>query len=1066
MTERIHTLLVELHDGALVYKHQDRERDEEPPYDLFAPHPFDEAVARELATRVFALLESHAAHVWEAAGIPEAELRSLGSQLYDKVFPKDLARKLRRDTSRSYLVLNLLRELVWIPWELLWDGKQFLSGRFRLARQLQWAGTERGTLEAQTHDQEKPQRALIILGDTQGLQPDEEKRAVERAFELLYGQAVSYSALLTAPELLERLKDGYWIMHFVGHGQYYEGDAEASGWRCYDGSILTCRHIERVAGAANFPFLIFANACDSARTSLKASQEYIEDLYLAFLNQGVSHYIGTLARVPDAQSREFTQAFYEMLAAGASVGEALAAARCKFSEKPGPPIWAYYVHYGDPKYRFVKPAAAYARSLKRSTVLLRKQVETQKAEIFVDRYKELAEARKHLTLLAEGKPSILLITGEAGSGKTAFLRHFIRDANREMPNAGLAIGTCQPRLGTAAEPYLPFIEIGRSLICDPARLAQPQPDAHTVGEFVTAELFRSFPVLVPVFRLDQYPVEELRRVRERIGSHALQSTVNPDQATTCDELARLFRRISEAVPLVLAVDDLHRADDLSLALFSQLCQIASESSILLVGTYRSHLTSHSRPGAAQSLRHALNEARRYGGHTISLDLVTATNEDRRRIISFVIRYLRRALPINFSSQRPGIQLVNMLTDFTRGNAFFLTQLLKHLQDSRQIGGYPGCFYIIWELATWGVEDIELPESVRAVLEERVAALEEDLRQTLLWAAVEGKEFTGEVLARVLEVDEATVLDRLEKLARIHLLVEECEQDEIGGPPPLFRFRNKAIHKYVHGALSSAQQRQRHKIVGECLEDVYPDKRSEITWQLFRHFYIACEWEKAVRYAIEAVRARIPLDPATRHYWLADACKILHFVPNVVPNAETVFSELDLACQFAYDEAAYPVMYEDWRYYGRKLRVLMSEEELTEDDYIPVSANALAMELPTSLNTLAMELGVKTQEILDALASVGISDYSYVYRGITPQEAEHVRQYFAAPKETHPIGPRPDATKLKFDLSHISKPGDVLRLIQRTQPTEPPPLAPSGSPEQRDMTEHSASVPSVPKTQEG
>src|SRR5207244_3552066 len=86
----------------------------------------------------------------------------------------------------------------------------------------------------------------------------------------------------------------------------------------------------------------------------------------------VQQYIGTIIEIPDHYQKshnwehgqqapetmpaaEFAESFYRSLALGQSIGEALGSARREFFDKPGIPIWAMYVHYGDPLYRFMQP---------------------------------------------------------------------------------------------------------------------------------------------------------------------------------------------------------------------------------------------------------------------------------------------------------------------------------------------------------------------------------------------------------------------------------------------------------------------------------------------------------------------------------------------------------------------------------------------------------------------------------------------------------------------------------------------------------------------------------------
>src|SRR5438105_11675794 len=106
-----------------------------------------------------------------------------------------------------------------------------------------------------------------------------------------------------------------------------------------------------------------------------------------------------------------------------------------------------------------------------------------------------------------------------------------------------------------------------------------------------------------------------------------------------------------------------------------------------------------------------------------------------------------------------------------------------------------------------------------------------------------------------------------------------------------------------------------------------------------------------------------------------------------------------------------------------------------------------------INDLARELEVKSKAILDVLTAVGVTEKKTHSSSLELDEAERVRQHFnkQADAERARAGKsaaRPaadDGIKTKFDLSKISRPGDVLKAItQKTPtaaPTAPPPSAP-------------------------
>src|SRR3954467_10021574 len=110
-----------------------------------------------------------------------------------------------------------------------------------------------------------------------------------------------------------------------------------------------------------------------------------------------------------------------------------------------------------------------------------------------------------------------------------------------------------------------------------------------------------------------------------------------------------------------------------------------------------------------------------------------------------------------------------------------------------------------------------------------------------------------------------------------------------------------------------------------------------------------------------------------------------------------------------------------------------------------------------INDLARELEVKSKAILDVLDEVGVIEKKTHSSSLEADDAEKVRKHFAKSagpakdgRGAHKAAPAADELKPKFDLSKISKPGDVLKAIQsKAAPGKPaaataPPTAPSGA----------------------
>ena len=111
-----------------------------------------------------------------------------------------------------------------------------------------------------------------------------------------------------------------------------------------------------------------------------------------------------------------------------------------------------------------------------------------------------------------------------------------------------------------------------------------------------------------------------------------------------------------------------------------------------------------------------------------------------------------------------------------------------------------------------------------------------------------------------------------------------------------------------------------------------------------------------------------------------------------------------------------------------------------------------------INDLARELEVKSKEILDVLTTVGVTEKKTHSSSLEDHEADLVRKHLRGRSEASPSSAKSsraahgeDEIKTKIDLSHISRPGDVLRAITQqkeaaehpaARPAVKPPVAPA------------------------
>jgi hypothetical protein len=196
----------------------------------------------------------------------------------------------------------------------------------------------------------------------------------------------------------------------------------------------------------------------------------------------------------------------------------------------------------------------------------------------------------------------------------------------------------------------------------------------------------------------------------------------------------------------------------------------------------------------------------------------------------------------------------------------------------------------------------LPARVEGVIETRIRRLDPDLREILEAASVEGETFTAQVAARVLGVDERSLVARLDRDGdQRHRLVQEQGVQRAGGQRlSIYRFRHNLFQRYLYSVLSEARRAYLHEDVGNALEALYGDDAGEtpalragasVAVELAGHFEAAGMAEKAVPYLHRAGQRAVQM--AANDEALAFLSRGLELLPAMPPGAARGHQALNL-----------------------------------------------------------------------------------------------------------------------------------------------------------------------------
>ncbi|MFC1657882.1 CHAT domain-containing protein [Candidatus Omnitrophota bacterium] len=280
------------------------------------------------------------------------ELQKNTRLLYELLLTRQVKNRLSSLGSIN-LLLSLDERLITLPWELLFDGKDFLCLKFDLGRSIR---TQAFPLQPQRPIITGKPKMLILVNPTGDLRSAyREGLYIKEHLSRNDNISVDFKSQEIDSAYLCKNLHIYDIVHFAGHCEYDTRNPEESGWVLSDG-IICARDFLALGESTGLPSIVFVNACESARTASNLintdMQNNIYGLGQAFLFVGARHYIGSYWNIEDGASQEFAEEFYNQIASGCSVGQAIRLARLRLFKRKGISTiaWAGYVLYGDPAF--------------------------------------------------------------------------------------------------------------------------------------------------------------------------------------------------------------------------------------------------------------------------------------------------------------------------------------------------------------------------------------------------------------------------------------------------------------------------------------------------------------------------------------------------------------------------------------------------------------------------------------------------------------------------------------------------------------------------------------------
>jgi tetratricopeptide (TPR) repeat protein len=296
-----------------------------------------------------------------------------------------------------------------------------------------------------------------------------------------------------------------------------------------------------------------------------------------------------------------------------------------------------------------------------------------------------------------------------------------------------------------------------------------------------------------------------------------------DRIRLFEAVTQFFISIGKETPLLLLLDDMQYVDQASLDLMEYFVRATSNLRILTVcSSPAEHELETNSPLELTLMK--LNKER-------ILETVTVRNLNIEQTADLVKRI--------FGEQTLSPEFTQLIYERTGGNPFFIEEVLHALVDDGTIFRTEKG----WDRKP--IQDLTIPKSVKAALRARLAKLDAETLGLLQWAAVIGSEFEFEVLLNVAQINEDTLVQKLETVITQGLISEVPHQKS------RLKFADSRIRELLLDDLIQLKRTRYHLKIAEAMERASAKNIENRAEAIANQFSEAGDSERAIKYSIMA-----------------------------------------------------------------------------------------------------------------------------------------------------------------------------------------------------------------------
>ncbi|MFN8385773.1 MAG: adenylate/guanylate cyclase domain-containing protein [Anaerolineales bacterium] len=424
----------------------------------------------------------------------------------------------------------------------------------------------------------------------------------------------------------------------------------------------------------------------------------------------------------------------------------------------------------------------------------------------------------------KGHGQLVMITGEAGIGKSRLLRQFKQDVGG-VPHTWIE-GESSPY--EQDTPFAPTIDLIENAFAwtNETPVEKKVADLESSFSLVGMDTTKSVPLVASLLGVavppGKYPPVLLSPEQQRI--HLLQSLVDWVIGS------------SRSQPTVLVVEDLHFSDPSTLEEFVMLGEQVEHASVMLLFTARPRFIP---PWPTRPFH----------------SMIALSRLDRENIREMIGNLLGTLVPP---------ETLQSLADRTDGNPLFAEELSQSMAGARSIADKAS----------------QIPSTLQDLLMARLDFLgaHKEIAQI---GSVLGRAFPHSLLAAIAGQSEETLQNELEQLTASGLVFSDASGGDV-----IYTFKHALVQEAAYASLLKSRRRELHRAVATALNEKFPELAKQRPELVAHHLTEAGDAEKAVeawQTAGDFASARAALVEASQHY--NKALAVLQTMPDSPDRAQ-------------------------------------------------------------------------------------------------------------------------------------------------------------------------------------